>query len=162
MGLKSKMLVMVMVIGALGSAPLMAEAQLGNIIGSLLGVINVQGVVYCTADGNIGTINATSTPVFPNAVVQLQCGNGNIVSTTTTNNMGSFSMLLNPLQFLLSTLLTDCNVVVRTPLINCNATLPSTGFLTSRMQFVGRFVQDGIMEIMKVAPNLFTFISPSA
>lgn len=65
MGLKSKMLVMVMVIGALGSAPLMAEAQLGNIIGSLLGVINVQGVVYCTADGNIGTINATSTPVFP-------------------------------------------------------------------------------------------------
>ncbi|KGN57120.1 phylloplanin [Cucumis sativus] len=156
MGLKSNLLVLVMVFGALGSAPLMAEAQF-NIIGSLLKLINIQGTVFCTADGNIGT-NATSTPVFPNALVQLQCGNGNIVSTTTTNNGGIFSMFLNPVQFVLSSLLSNCNLVVKTPISDCNATLPSTGFLTSSLQFLGSFVQDGLMQIMKVAPNPFTFI----
>lgn len=61
MGLRSVLLVLVM--AAAVGAPLMVEAQLG-IIGSLLGLIRIQGTVFCTANGNIG-INGTATPVFP-------------------------------------------------------------------------------------------------
>ncbi|XP_038903470.1 phylloplanin-like [Benincasa hispida] len=153
MGLKSVLFVLV-IVGAMG-APLMVEAQLG-IVGSLLGLIRIQGTVFCTANGNIG-INGTATPIFPNASVQLQCGNGNIVSTTTTNNMGVFSILLNPLQFLLSLITSSCSTVVNTPLSNCNVTLPSTGVLLSRLGFVGQ-TMEGILNILNVAPNGFEFL----
>ncbi|KAJ7955124.1 phylloplanin-like [Quillaja saponaria] len=95
-----------------------AKAQLG-LIGGLLGLIRIQGTVFCIANGNMG-VNGTATPVFSNAQVQLQCG-GNLVSTAITNNLGIFSIVLDPLQFVLSSLLSGCNLVVNTPLSNCNA-----------------------------------------
>ncbi|KAM7478576.1 hypothetical protein LguiA_026789 [Lonicera macranthoides] len=65
------------------------------------GLIRIQGTVYCTANGNV-CINGSSTPIFSNALVQLRCGNGNVVSSVTTNNSGLFLILLDPLQFVLS------------------------------------------------------------
>ncbi|KAI8009559.1 hypothetical protein LOK49_LG06G03273 [Camellia lanceoleosa] len=100
MALKSLLLVFLLIV-ALTAVP-MAEAQLGLISG-LLGLIRIQGNVFCTANGNMG-VNGTSTPVFPNAKVQLQCEAGNTVSSATTNNSGIFSMVLDPLQFVLSSL----------------------------------------------------------
>ncbi|XP_022137816.1 phylloplanin-like [Momordica charantia] len=153
MGLRSVLLVLVM--AAAVGAPLMVEAQLG-IIGSLLGLIRIQGTVFCTANGNIG-INGTATPVFPNAAVQMECGDGNVVSSVTTNNMGIFSILLDPLQFILSSVLNNCNVVVKTPLSNCNASLPSTGSLLSRLQFVSKKLQ-GLLSIVNLVPSGFQLL----
>lgn len=55
-------LVVSLVIAAILAAPV-AEAQLG-LIGGLLGLIRIQGTLFCTADGNMGA-NGTATPVFP-------------------------------------------------------------------------------------------------
>ncbi|KAL7220713.1 hypothetical protein ACSBR2_013573 [Camellia fascicularis] len=153
MALKSLLLVFLL-IAALTAVP-MAEAQLGLISG-LLGLIRIQGTVFCTANGNMG-VNGTSTPVFPNAKVQLQCGAGNTVSSATTNNSGIFSMALDPLQFVLSSLLSNCNLLVSTPLSNCNLNLPSVGGLLSPLQFIGNTLQ-GLLNISNIIPSGFQFL----
>ncbi|XP_022973793.1 phylloplanin-like [Cucurbita maxima] len=153
MGLKSVLFVLVMA-AAMGAPLMVAEAQLGS-IGSLLSLTRIQGTVFCTADGNIGA-NGTATPIFPNAAVQLQCGNGNVVSTATTNSAGMFLILLNPLQFLLSSLTSNCSVLVNTPLSSCNATLPSVGNLVSGLNFAGTILQ-GLLSITNIIPRGFTF-----
>lgn len=158
---------------------MVVEAQLGS-IGSLLSLTRIQGTVFCTANGNIGT-NGTATPAFPSklfsnqlshvqigklfiyvyilhadAAVQLQCGNGNVVSTATTNSAGVFSILLDPLQLLLSSLTSNCSVVVNTPLSSCNATLPSVGNLVSALNLVGMTFQ-GLLRITNIIPTGFMF-----
>ncbi|XWS53598.1 hypothetical protein CRYUN_Cryun10bG0015100 [Craigia yunnanensis] len=94
-----------LLVAAMALVAPMAEAQLGGLIGGLLGLIKIQ-----------------------DALVQLQCG-GNVVSTT--NESGIFSILLDPLQFLLPSLLNNCSIAVKTPLSNCNSLLPSVGGLVS-------------------------------
>ncbi|KAG6597529.1 hypothetical protein SDJN02_10169 [Cucurbita argyrosperma subsp. argyrosperma] len=153
MGLKSVLFVFVMV-AAMGAPLMVVEAQLGS-IGSLLSLTRIQGTVFCTANGNIGT-NGTATPAFPNAAVQLQCGNGNVVSTATTNSAGVFSILLDPLQLLLSSVTSNCSVVVNTPLSSCNATLPSVGNLVSALNLVGMTFQ-GLLRITNIIPTGFIF-----
>ncbi|XP_022761222.1 phylloplanin-like [Durio zibethinus] len=133
----------------------MAEAQFGGLIGNLLGLIRVTGTVFCTADGNMGE-NGTATPVFPNALVQLQCG-GNVVFSATTNGSGIFSILLDPLQFLLPSLLNNCNLAVKTPLSNCNATLPSVGGLFSSLQVLGNTLV-GLLNIANIIPTRFRLL----
>ncbi|XP_027120822.1 phylloplanin-like [Coffea eugenioides] len=133
-----------------------AEAQLGGLISGLLGSINVKGIVFCTLDGNIG-INGTATPVFSNALVQLQCGNGDVVSTTTTNSAGVFGFVLDPLQMLLSSLTTNCSVAVKTPLSTCNVNLPSVGGLQSPLKYVGDTVL-GLLNIANLIPSGFRLI----
>ncbi|XP_057485077.1 phylloplanin-like [Actinidia eriantha] len=132
-----------------------AKAQLG--LGGLLGLIRIQGVVYCTANGNIG-VNGTATPAFPNALVQLQCGNGNVVSSSTTNASGLFSIVVDPVQMLLSALVSNCNITVRTPLSSCNASLPSIGGLISTLQVIGSTVL-GLLTITNIIPGGFQFLS---
>ncbi|XP_028092402.1 phylloplanin-like [Camellia sinensis] len=153
MALKSLLLVFLL-IAALTAVP-MAEAQLGLISG-LLGLIRIQGTVFCTANGNMG-VNGTSAPVFPNAKVQLQCGAGNTVSSATTNNSGIFSMVLDPLQFVLSSLLSNCNLLVSIPLSNCNLNLPSVGGLLLPLQFIGNTLQ-GLLNISNIIPSGFQFL----
>ncbi|KAL2470366.1 Pollen Ole e 1 allergen and extensin family protein [Abeliophyllum distichum] len=135
-------------------APAIAEAQQG-LLGDLLGLISINGTVFCTVNGNIG-VNGTATPVFPNAKVQLQCGAGNVVASATTNGSGQFSIALNPLLDLLSTLLSNCNLVVKTPLSICNANLPSVG-LTSSLKFV-RTTLVGLLNIAEIVPASFQFL----
>uniref|UniRef100_A0A2N9H7J4 Phylloplanin n=1 Tax=Fagus sylvatica TaxID=28930 RepID=A0A2N9H7J4_FAGSY len=127
-----------------------------GLISGLLGLTRIQGTLFCTLNGNIGA-NGTSTPVFPNALVQLQCGAGNVVSSATTNGSGVFSILLDPLQYVLSSLLTDCNLVVNTPLSSCNAKLPSVGGLLSSLQFIGNTLI-GLLNVANIIPTGFQFI----
>ncbi|CBI22995.3 hypothetical protein VitviT2T_006016 [Vitis vinifera] len=153
MALKSLLFFSLLV--AVAAAPV-AEAQLGNIIGSILDLIRIQGNLFCTANGNMG-VNGTATPVFPNAPVQLQCGAGNVISSATTNSAGLFSILLDPLQFLLSSLLTNCNLVVNTPLSTCNSGLPSSGALLSPLRLIGNTLQ-GPLHITNIIPANFVFL----
>ncbi|CDO98850.1 unnamed protein product [Coffea canephora] len=126
-----------------------AEAQLGGLISGLLGSINVKGIVFCTLD---------VPPSFRvNALVQLQCGNGDVVSTTTTNSAGVFGFVLDPLQMLLSSLITNCSVVVKTPLSTCNVNLPSVGGLQSPLKYVGDTVL-GLLNIANLIPSGFRLI----
>ncbi|KAK9289156.1 hypothetical protein L1049_017629 [Liquidambar formosana] len=129
----------------------MAEAQLG-LLNGLLGLIRIQGTLFCTANGNMG-VNGTVTPVFPNALVQLRCG-GNVVSTATTNGSGIFSILLDPLNFILSSVLTSCNLVVNTPLASCNASLPAVGGLISSLQLIGNTLV-GLLNVANIIPAGF-------
>ncbi|CAB4262679.1 unnamed protein product [Prunus armeniaca] len=134
----------------------MAEAQLGLISG-LLGLIRIQGTLFCSPTGNAGTGGATATLVFANATLQLLCGTvGNVISTVTTNSQGIFSILLDPLQFLLSSLLADCKLMVRTPLSACNSSL--TGLLASPLQFIGNTIS-GLLNIVNIIPGGFNLIN---
>ncbi|KAK6265379.1 hypothetical protein QUC31_016216 [Theobroma cacao] len=155
MALKTLMYVCLLVAAMALAAP-MAEAQLGGLISGLLGLIRIQGTVFCTMDGNMG-VNGTATPVFPNALVQLQCGAGNVVSSATTNGSGVFSILLDPLQFLLPSLLNNCNLAVKTPLSNCNAALPSIGGLISSLQSLGSTLV-GLLNIINIVPAGFRLL----
>ncbi|KAF5183126.1 Phylloplanin [Thalictrum thalictroides] len=128
---------------------LLADAQL---LGGILGLTQIRGTLFCSVNGSIGS-NSTTTPVFPNALVQLQCGTGNVVASATTNAAGVFTIFLNPLQFVLSSLLTNCNLIVRTPLVTCNSSLPTNGILISTLQFFGRTV-GGIINIIPTGFNL--------
>ncbi|KAM4128912.1 hypothetical protein ACJW30_02G204500 [Castanea mollissima] len=77
-----------------------------------------------------------------NAQVQLQCGAGNVVATTTTNATGVFSFSLDAIRLSLSATLglSACDLVVITPLSTCNSTLPALGVLESDIQFVATSV----------------------
>ncbi|ESQ48269.1 hypothetical protein EUTSA_v10021613mg [Eutrema salsugineum] len=114
-------------------------------LGGLLGLINIQGILRCSVNGNV------SAPIFPNAGVQLQCGaQNNVVSASTTNGAGLFSILVNPVQLLLSTLLSDCKLAVTTPLSTCDVSLP-TGQLLSPLTLVGNTVS-GLIRIATLGP----------
>ncbi|KAL4642978.1 hypothetical protein ACB092_02G059200 [Castanea dentata] len=92
--------------------------------------------VPCSINGSLGA-NVTIR-AFPNAQVQLQCGAGNVVATTTTNAAGVFSFSLDAIRLSLSATLglSACDLVVITPLSTCNSTLPAVGVLESDIQFV--------------------------
>lgn len=64
MALKSFLFVSIML--ATETAPI-AEAQFG-LIGGILGLIRIQGTVFCTANGNMG-VNGTATPAFPSMLM---------------------------------------------------------------------------------------------
>ena len=91
------------------------------------------------------------------AQVQLQCG-GNMLSNATTDGDGKFSMMMdNPLLYDLSSLLTGCNLMVPTPLSNCNTKLPSVGGLISTLKYIG-ISRIGTHTLANIAPSGFHFI----
>ncbi|KAM3707758.1 phylloplanin-like [Castanea sativa] len=145
MALKSVLFISLMV------AALAVPIAGAGLISGLLGLINIQGTLFCSLNGSA---NATATPVFPNALVQLQCGAGNVAASATTNSAGIFSIPLNPLQVLLQTLLSNCNLVVNTPLSSCNANLPSVESLASPLQYVGNTVL-GLLNVANIIPAGF-------
>ncbi|MFS7926725.1 putative phylloplanin [Helianthus anomalus] len=149
MAMKSTLLVTLLVVVLVASQ---AEAQLGG----LLGLFNIGGTIFCSANGNTITNATTATPPFANALVQVSCG-GNVISSALTNGAGVFSIVLNPLQFLLTNLLSNCNVVVASPLSSCNTNLPSTGILQAPLQLVGTVVR-GLLSIVNIIPGTFQLI----
>ena len=64
MALKSFLFVSIML--ATVTAPI-AEAQFG-LIGGILGLIRIQGTVFCTANDNMG-VNGTATTAFPSKLL---------------------------------------------------------------------------------------------
>lgn len=91
-------------------------------------------------------------------VVQLKCGAGNTIATATTNANGVFTILLNPLQFVMSSLLNDCKLVVPTPLSTCNSSLPAIGGLVSLLQSIGSILI-GLLKVERFIPLGFNFFS---
>ncbi|KAK6930179.1 hypothetical protein RJ641_004273 [Dillenia turbinata] len=97
-----------------------------------------------------------ATPMAEDATVQLRCG-GNVVSTAVTNGSGVFSILLDPLSYLLSAILSNCNAVVTTPLSNCNSLLSPTGVLSAPLQILGSTVS-GLLPVTNIITGLFQFL----
>ncbi|VVA97901.1 unnamed protein product [Arabis nemorensis] len=112
-------------------------------------LVNVQaGVLFCTING---TSAGTSALPFANAGVQLQCGSQNIVvANTTTNSAGIIAFPSTVLQMLLPTFLSNCRLVVTTPLATCNPSLP-LGSLVSPLAFVSNTV----LNLVSVVPTGF-------
>nr|KYP33346.1 Phylloplanin [Cajanus cajan] len=130
-----------------------AKAQLG-LINALLGSVNVQGTVFCTSKDNMGVKGVI--PVFSNAQVQVVCG-GKEISNARTDENGKFSIMMDSLVLDLSSLLNGCNMVVATPLSNCNTNLPSAGALISTLQFAG-ITRIGTQTITDIIPSGFHFL----
>ncbi|KAK4587065.1 hypothetical protein RGQ29_023979 [Quercus rubra] len=116
--------------------------------------------VPCSINCSLG-VNVTATPAFPNAQVQLQCG-AIAVATTTTNASGVFSFSLDFTQVFLSARvgLSNCNLVVITPLSTCNPTLPPVGVLTSSIVFVRTDVL-GVRVVLIFRAVGFRYIPPT-
>ncbi|GKB31480.1 pollen Ole e 1 allergen and extensin family protein [Tanacetum coccineum] len=150
MAMKSIVLVSLLVVVFASSQ---AEAQLLSRLGSL---ININGTIFCSLNGNIIPNAATPTPAFANALVQVTCG-GNVVASGLTNAAGIFNILLNPLQFLLTSVLSSCQLVVATPLATCNASLPAGAILQAPLQFVGNTVL-GLQTVVNLIPGIFQTI----
>ncbi|KAF9622111.1 hypothetical protein IFM89_029395 [Coptis chinensis] len=129
----------------LETAPL-AKAQLDTI--SFGALIVIQGTLLCSTNGTT-CVNGTATP-FPNALVQLQCGIGTAIASATTTPFGSFSIFLNGNQITVATLLSNCRLLVTTPLSTCNSALPAGGTLASRLTFVGETVS-GILPFLRIS-----------
>ncbi|CAN6206458.1 unnamed protein product [Urochloa humidicola] len=103
-----------------------AEGRLG--IGKL-GRLVITGVVPC----NTGSlIDIATSPVFPNADVELRCA-GKVVAGATTNTNGSFAMELD-MTSALAAFIGGCTLAVDTPLVKCNADLTDVGTLVSYLQ----------------------------
>ncbi|OEL20208.1 hypothetical protein BAE44_0018774 [Dichanthelium oligosanthes] len=101
-----------------------AEARFGK-----LGRLVITGVVPC----NTGSlIDIATSPVFPNADVELRCA-GKLVAGATTNTNGTFSMEVD-MTSALAAFIGGCTLVVDTPLIKCNADLTDVGTLVSYLQ----------------------------
>ncbi|XP_047325751.1 phylloplanin-like [Impatiens glandulifera] len=114
--------------------------------------LNITGSVFCSLNGSSGVVNA-SVPPFPNATVQLECGSGNVLASTTTNSAGSFSIIVSLITYVVN-IFSGCKIVVPTPLSSCNASLPSTGSLFSPLQKIG---PDNFNRILNVT-NGFQFL----
>lgn len=90
------------------------------------------------------------------ALVQLQCGTGNVVSAVTTNKVGVFSILLDPSQFSIPSLLRNCSLVIATPLATCNSSLPGS-LITLPLQLI-RTTFIGLLPIFNIIPVVFGLI----
>ncbi|CAL5071197.1 unnamed protein product [Urochloa decumbens] len=98
----------------------------------------VMGFVPC----NNGTSMRTgSAPGFAGAVVQLQCAadDGGLAANATTDGKGRFRMALNT-TVAPSSVASQCELVVGTPLASCNAALPAAGMLRSGLRLIASMV----------------------
>ncbi|PIA44380.1 hypothetical protein AQUCO_01700170v1 [Aquilegia coerulea] len=148
MALKSPLFACLLVVGL---AAVTAKAQS---VPTIITSIQIQGKLYCTIDGNISN-NGTATPVFPGAIVQLQCGTKTVVASATTNAAGAFLILVNPIQFVVLSLQTNCNLFVATPLTTCNSSLSANGTLISDLRSTGSTV-NGIIILISTGFHLQT------
>ncbi|WOH04323.1 hypothetical protein DCAR_0623732 [Daucus carota subsp. sativus] len=109
---------------------------------SVTDMIVIRGILYRGI--NVTLSPNGIVPPFPNAPLKLMCGNRTLANTT-TDMMGIFGFTLVPriqneigdLTNFLVAPSSNCTVVVTTPLVSCNATLPSTGNLVSRISTSG-------------------------
>ncbi|XP_031398929.1 phylloplanin-like [Punica granatum] len=117
----------------------------------------ITGVLYCSPNGNV---NGSSTPVFPNASVQLQCG-VMAIAASVTNRSGAFLMMLDPMQFQLMDPISNCRLITITPLSSCNANLPSNGLLVSTLHSYGGIMVSDSVSVTHFIPVGFSLVSSS-
>ncbi|KZV17373.1 Phylloplanin precursor [Dorcoceras hygrometricum] len=105
-----------------------------------IGIIHVNGTLYCTTNGNItGGPNASPTPVFANAALQVAC-EADVVALApvngTTNSNGAYLVVMIPLRnATINSIVSNCRLFVLTPLSSCDSALPARGLL-SNLRFV--------------------------
>ncbi|KAM5568944.1 hypothetical protein ABKV19_016459 [Rosa sericea] len=147
---KKTMLFVCLLVAAVAVVVPIAQGQIniGGLIPALLGVFRVQGTVFCSANGGatVGTNGTILTPAFAR--------NGTVFGTAQTNSNGTFSIMLDYSFFTLPQILSGCRAVVTTPLASCNATLASTGTLTSTLTSLGSTTA-GPLLIFNISANLF-------
>ncbi|KAK6161175.1 hypothetical protein DH2020_004556 [Rehmannia glutinosa] len=117
----------------------MVEAQVTGASPQLpkFSLVNVHVTLYCTPDGNIGLFGKP-TPPFPDALVMLQCGDGQLIANATTNGFGISYLHSDPMPvFPFFQPQNECKLIVNTTLSTCNDTLPSTGGLESTLTLIG-------------------------
>ncbi|KAL0388802.1 UNVERIFIED_CONTAM: hypothetical protein Sradi_2762000 [Sesamum radiatum] len=156
MALKSLVLVSLLV--AAVAAPMAQALIAASTQGHTFGVVHVDVTLYCTPDGNTGPFGE-ATPPFPNAMVLLQCGDGSIVATATTNGFGIAYLHSDPIPLFPFFPLpeSDCKLIVNTTLSTCDSSLPSTGCLQSDLMFIETFALGGFI-VSSFKPTGFTFI----
>ncbi|CAI9779751.1 unnamed protein product [Fraxinus pennsylvanica] len=122
---------------------------------------SINGTLFCTVNGSLG-VNGSATPVFPNALVQLQCGGGNtVVASATTNSAGMFAINLNfnilgPSPVTLANLLGGrCRLRVATPLVSCNSTLPPGNLVSAPLRLIVT-ASNGLIIIFRFGTTGFT------
>ncbi|XP_006658960.1 phylloplanin-like [Oryza brachyantha] len=111
----------------------------------------VMGYVPCK---NGTSMKSSSAPGFPNAVVQLRCADAvdAAAGNATTDGKGWFRMAMNT-STALSSVASGCSLVVATPLATCNASLPETGTLESRLR---------LLVSMVFFPRGFSYVAPAS
>ncbi|XP_073270448.1 phylloplanin-like [Primulina huaijiensis] len=133
-------------------ATCLADAQ------SSIGIILVNGTLYCTTNGNITAgSTAGATPVFANAALQVAC-TADVLALApingTTNSNGVYSLVLFPRpNATISSIISNCRLFVLTPLSSCNVVLPATG-LVSNLLFIKTVV--GFLRFTYMAAAGFT------
>lgn len=70
MGLRSVVVLSFLIALTLALPLAQAQLGLGGLLGPILGLLRIQGVLYCTPNGSIG-VNGTATPVFPSKLTSL-------------------------------------------------------------------------------------------
>ncbi|KAE8647115.1 hypothetical protein Csa_021742 [Cucumis sativus] len=121
-----------------------------DLIRILLGPAHIYGMLYCTIDGSV--IYGEITPTFPNAAVQMQCRAETVVTSVKTDATGNFSIFLDAPRLMLLYVLTNCTLVVTTPLVDCNAALPSFSTLVSPLQLIGNTFH-GLFNVTNFIPE---------
>ncbi|KAI4317574.1 hypothetical protein L6164_025436 [Bauhinia variegata] len=136
-----------------------AKAQDGT-PGGLLGLINIYGTVSCPTNANMTTTNPTDQPQDSRSGrVRLRCG-GRVVYAATIKENGDFSIQLDALPFVLTSLLIGCDLEVSPPPFRCNDAVqhPSTpGALVSTLHYVGTTVLAGNLLVANLVPSGFHF-----
>ncbi|WOG83398.1 hypothetical protein DCAR_0102573 [Daucus carota subsp. sativus] len=134
---------LLLAVSTLTVAPSAVEAQI---------LARIRGTVKCAV-----TVTTPQAPAFPNARAQLRCGTA-VISSSITNSLGSFRMQLkNPTAVLLNLLSTNCTIAVRTPLAQCNSSLPSAGTLIAPLQSSLPTI-DGSNIVLNLIAGIFKFV----
>lgn len=125
---------------------------------STIGIIHLNGTLYCTTNGNITAgPNANVTPVFANAALQVACTEDVVALAPvngTTNSNGVYLLVLIPRpNATVSSIVSNCRLFVLTPLSSCNVALPATG-LVSNLRFVKTVI--GFLPLTYMAAAGFT------
>ncbi|CAN6219922.1 unnamed protein product [Urochloa humidicola] len=127
MASSKKAVLLLAAVAVVAAACVVGTAEGGRL--GKLGRLVITGVVPC----NTGSlIDIATSPVFPNADVELRCA-GKVVAGATTNTNGTFSMELD-MTSALAAFIGGCTLAVDTPLVKCNADLTDAGTLVSYLQ----------------------------
>ncbi|KAL0719348.1 hypothetical protein Bca4012_068672 [Brassica carinata] len=120
--------------GLLGNGGLGGILGGGGVLGGILGLINIQGVLRCSANGNV------SAPAFVSKLsklLMLPMNQSFEINNGQANNICTGS------------------VAVTTPLSTCNAAIPTGQLLSSSLALVGETVS-GLLRVANLRPTGFT------
>ncbi|KAG2315806.1 hypothetical protein Bca4012_066653 [Brassica carinata] len=135
-----------------------AKAQLDGLLGRDPKIVNIQGRMMCSIDGNPNSTPPVGSPVM------LQCGGKNVATTNTVVG-GGFSFPSDTVSTIsLSELINDgCSAIPMTPLTTCKPSPPTNRLVVVRTGGIEIVVSVGMnMEVFRelVTPLTVTLNTP--